>query len=60
MAGKLGAVVEGDGLAERLRYRAEQIEQVAGDTVCRLAGEPDREQQTGLAFMHGQDSLAVF
>jgi hypothetical protein len=60
MAGKLGAVVEGDGPAERLRDRAEQVDQMAGDAVGRLAGEPGGQQQAGLAVMHGEDGLAVF
>ena len=60
MAGKLGAVVEGDGLAQRRRHGAKQIDQMTGDAVGGLAGEPDRQQQAGFALMHGQDGLTVF
>ena len=60
MAGELGAVVEGDGLPERLRHGAEQVDEMAGDAAGRLAGEPDCQQETGLALMHGEYGLTVF
>jgi hypothetical protein len=60
MASELGAVVEGDGLAQRLRHDAEQVDEMASDPVCRLAGQPDRQQEARLAFMDGQDRLTVF
>jgi hypothetical protein len=60
MASELGAVVEGDGLTQRLRYGAKQIEEMTSDAVCRLAGQADCQQEAGLALMHGQDRLTVF
>jgi len=60
MAGELGAVVEGDGLTQRRRHGAEQIDEMTSDAVRRLAGEPDRQQEAGLTLMHGQDRLTVF
>jgi hypothetical protein len=60
MPGKLGSVVEGDGLAQRLRYDAKQVDEMARDPVGSLAGQPDRQQETRLALMHGQDRLTVF
>jgi hypothetical protein len=60
VAGELGAVVEGDGLTQLLRHGAEQLDEMAGDAIGSLAGQPDRQQQTGFALMHGQDGLAVF
>jgi hypothetical protein len=60
VASELGAIVEGDGLTERLRQTGEQIEEMSGDAVRCLAGQSDRQQEAGLALMHGQDRLAVF
>jgi hypothetical protein len=57
---ELGAVVEGHGLTKRLRHGAEQVDEMAGDAVSRLVGQPDRQQEAGLALMHGQDGLPVF
>ena len=47
MAGKLGAVVEGDDVAQRRRHGGEHVDQMTGDVVGGLAGEPDRQQQAG-------------
>jgi hypothetical protein len=60
MACELSAVVEGDGLAQRLRQAAEQPEEMPGNAVSDLVGQSDGKQQARLAFMHGQDRLAVF
>jgi hypothetical protein len=60
VSGKLGAVVEGDGLAKLFRQAAEQGEEMARDAVSGLAGQADRQQKTRLALVHGQDRLAVF
>jgi hypothetical protein len=60
MAGELGAVVECDGLAQLFGHDAEQPDEVTGNAVGGLADEADRQQQTGLALMHGEDRLAVF
>jgi len=60
MAGELGTVVECDGLAQWFGHGAEQPDEVACHALGRLADEADRQQQTGLAFMHGEDRLAVF
>jgi hypothetical protein len=60
MASELGAVVECDGLAQLLRHDTEQPDEVAGNAVGRLAGEADRQQQTGFALMHGEDRLTIF
>jgi hypothetical protein len=43
-----------------LRHDAEQIDEMAGDAVGRLAGQPDRQQEPGFALMHGQDRLTIF
>jgi hypothetical protein len=53
MACELGAIVEGDGLTQRLRHDTKQSDEVTSDAVRRLAGQPDRQQETGLALMHG-------
>jgi hypothetical protein len=60
VACELSTVVEGDALTERLRQVAEEIDEMAGNAFCGLAGQADREQETGLALVHGQDRLAVF
>jgi hypothetical protein len=60
MAGEFGTVVECDGLAHRFGHDAEQPDEMTGNAVGRLAGEADCHQQAGLAFMHGEDRLAVF
>jgi hypothetical protein len=60
VAGELGAVVEGDGLTKRLRHSAEQVDQMAGDAVGCLAGQPNCQQEPRLALMHGQNRLTVF
>jgi len=44
MAGKLGAVVEGDGLTQLLRHGAKQLDEMAGDAISSLAGQSDRQQ----------------
>src|ERR1043166_8164657 len=60
VAGELGSVIEGDGMAQRLGHSSEQPEEMAGDTFGGLAGEADGEQQARGALMYGQDCLAVF
>jgi hypothetical protein len=59
MAGELGAVIEGDGLTQRWRHGAEQLEEMTSDAICLLAGQPYREQEAGLTLMHGQNRLTV-
>ena len=60
MTRELSAIVEGDGLTKWLRQAAEQIEEMTGDAIGSFAGQPDREQETGLALVHGEDRLTVF
>jgi len=60
MACEFGTIVEGDGLTQRLRHNAKQSDEMTSDAVRRLTGQPDRQQETGLALMHGQDRLTVF
>jgi hypothetical protein len=60
MSGELGAVVEGDGTTQRLRYDFEQAHEMAGDSGCALAFDGDREQQARGALVDGQDGLTVF
>jgi hypothetical protein len=60
MAGELGSIVEGDGLAQRLRQDTKQAEEMTSDAVRGLVGEPDCQQEAGLALVHGQDRLTVF
>jgi hypothetical protein len=57
---ELGAVVEGDGLADRLWQDLEQAYEMVSDAGGELACEGDAEQQAGGALMHGQDLLTVF
>ncbi|MGY3692084.1 hypothetical protein ACVIGA_002164 [Bradyrhizobium sp. USDA 3240] len=59
MTGKLGAVVEGDGLAQLLWKGSEEADEMACDTARNLAGKADAEQQARGALMHGQHGLTV-
>ncbi|WP_210419154.1 hypothetical protein [Bradyrhizobium sp. NAS80.1] len=45
VTGELGAVVEGDGLAQALRKSREQANQMMGHARGDLAGKTDAEQQ---------------
>jgi len=60
VAGELGAVVEGDGLAQPLWQDLEQIDEMARNAASDLAGQSDRQQEARLALVYGQDGLAVF
>ena len=57
---ELGAVVEGDGLAQALRKTGKQANEMMGDAAGDLAGEADAEQQARGALVHGQHRLTVF
>ncbi|WYJ35927.1 hypothetical protein HAP54_000029815 [Bradyrhizobium sp. 2S1] len=60
VAGELGAIVEGDGLAQVLWQGCEQANEMMGAPARNLAGEADAEQQARGALMHSQDGLTVF
>jgi hypothetical protein len=60
MAGELGAIIEGDGPAQRWRHGAEQLDEMPSDAVCLLVCQSDREQEARLTLMHGQNRLPVF
>ena len=60
MMSELGAIVEGDGLAQVLRQISEQAQEMARDAAGDLAGEADAEQQARGALVHGEDRLTVF
>jgi hypothetical protein len=57
---ELGAVVEGDGLTQRIRQGSEQTQEMVGDASGSLAGETDSQQHARGALVHGQDGLAIF
>ena len=59
MTGELGAIVEGDGLAQPRRQVFEERAQMRGDAIGGLVGWPTREQETGLTLMNGEHGLAV-
>ncbi len=59
MTGELGAVVEGDGLAQLLWQVGEDAYEMTGDAARNLAGDANAEQQARRALMHGQHGLAV-
>ena len=59
MAGELGAIVASDGLAPGGRQGCEEAGQGTGDGGGGFAGRPDREEQAGVAFVEGEDGLAV-
>ena len=60
MTGELGAVVEGDGLAQALRDACEQANKMTSDAAGDFAGNTDAEQQTRSALVHGEHRLTVF
>src|SRR4051812_2747139 len=60
VGGELGAVVEGDGTAQCLRYGFEQAYEMASDTGGELAFDGNGEQQEGGALVDGQDGLPGF
>jgi hypothetical protein len=59
MARELGAVVEGDGLAQRWWHAGKEPDEVARDALGGLVRWPGGEQQPGLALVDGEDCLAV-
>jgi len=59
VAGKLGAIVEGDGPAQRGRQRCEQADQMPCDRIGGLVGTPDGKHEPGGAFMHREDGLTI-
>jgi len=59
VAGELGAVVEGDGLAEALWQRRQQAGNDAGDGTGGFTGQADGDQQARSSFMQGEDGLPV-
>ncbi len=59
VTGELGAVVEGDGLAQLLWQDCKQSNEMACDTPRDLAGETNAKQQTRGALVYGQDGRAV-
>ena len=59
MPGELRAVVEGDGLPPGRGQGSQEAGHGLGDRSGRLAGGPGGQQEAGVAFMEGEDSLAV-
>ena len=55
VAGELGAVVEGDGLAPRRGEGGQQAGDGVGGDVGSLAGEAGEEDQAGVALSEGQE-----
>jgi hypothetical protein len=59
MTGKLGAIVESNGLAQPRGQAFEERVQMRGDAIGGLVGRPGRKQEAGLALMNGEHGLAV-
>ena len=59
MPGELGAVVEGDTLAPLGREGGQDGSHCLGDGVSRLARGAPGDEQTGVAFVEGEDHLTV-
>src|SRR4051812_1764766 len=59
VAGELGSVVEGDGLAHGRGQRGEQLGDGFGDGACGLSGGLDGEEDAGGSLVQGEDGLAV-
>ncbi len=59
MLGEFRAVIEGNGLAPGGRQGGQQGCDGVGDGGGGFAGGPGGEEQAGVAFMQGQDGLAV-
>src|SRR5262245_13378303 len=60
MTGELGAVVEGDGLAQRWRHAGEEPDEMACNALGSFVGRSGGEQKSGLALVNSQHGLAVF
>jgi len=56
---ELGAVIEGDGLAQRLWQGIEEAEQEVCDEACGLMGGALADEDTGGAFVECEDGLAI-
>ena len=59
MTCELGAVVEGHRTAPWGRERGQHLGHGTGDWVCRLARLPQGDEQTGVAFVQGEDGLPL-
>ena len=59
VTGELCTVVEGDRLAKGRRQVGEDGDQLLGDKIRGLVGRPGCEDDSGVAFMNGEDSLAI-
>ena len=59
MAGELGAVVEGDGPAPLGREGSQQLGDGIGHALGVLGGQGTGEQQAGVAFLEGEQGLAL-
>ena len=60
VARELCAVVKGDGLAERLGHKLQNLPELACDEVCRLVGGSLGNEDTRSSLMQGEDGLPVF
>jgi hypothetical protein len=60
VTGELGAVVEGNGLAQAVRQICKQADEMTSNAAGDLAGETNAEQQARGPLMHGQYRLTVF
>ena len=59
VARELGAIIEGDGLAQLRWHALEQPDEMASNAVGGFVRRSRRQQQAGLALMHGQDRLTI-
>ncbi len=59
MAGALGAVVEGDGLAPGGRQGRQELGQGGRDGGGGCAGRADGDEEPGVTRVHGEDRLAI-
>jgi hypothetical protein len=60
MTGELGAVVEGQGSAQRRRQVGKHVDELIGDEIGGLTGWADPEQQARVPLVQAQHGLAVF
>jgi hypothetical protein len=60
MAGELAAVVEGDGLAQLLRHRGKQPNEMLCHTLGGSIARPGRQDDPCSPLKHGQRDLTVF
>ena len=60
MAGKFAAIVEGNGGAQRLGQGCEEGDELAGDAICGLVGDPLDDGVAGAALMEDEQGSIGF